>query len=195
MGTDGWSVVVSTEKYSVSRRKIENQPVELVSGRFRMSIPPSRAFDIFYDPALRQQWDTNTTDFEIVDKIDDRNDVLLQRVRMPNPLGPRESLNSRFSRRADDEKNMPGLIAWRACVHAKVPIVKKPIRIWSMGSYLFEPMSDPSECLLKFAIVSDPGGSLPKWLVNMVAPRILLRAFRRIEDIFAESIKRRPSLC
>ena len=79
MGTDGWSVVVSTEKYSVSRRKIENQPVELVSGRFRMSIPPSRAFDIFYDPALRQQWDTNTTDFEIVDKIDDRNDVLLQR--------------------------------------------------------------------------------------------------------------------
>ena len=182
---EGWSTVVSTDRARCTAVALRDKSSSSCAELFRLCIPAERAFDLFYDPSKRLLWDRSTTCFEVVQSLTEHDDVILQRVRMPNPLSPRESLNNRYALRGAAGGHHT--IAWRSCVHRAHPKRTKPIRIWSMGAYVFKP-SSPTACELSFTVLSDPGGSIPKWIVNAFASRMILASFRRVEVAYTKTL-------
>ena len=188
-GTD-WKLVTRSDCASVHRRTLPGHPVTQVRARVAVRAParPADVFRCLHDPATRMSWDESLLAMDVVQASvggDALNDVVAARLGCPFPLANRETLCNRWGGPAPPALCPAGSFAlcWLPCRHPDAPARKGMVRAWSYGAYVAEPAAASGGgggCQLFIFLQSDPGGAIPKWVVNRFMPKAALKSARKL---------------
>jgi len=128
------------------------------------------AFYLFHQHEERVKWDKVFADMHVVGEPQNGSEVLYSAMRIPG-VTPRDFLQYRRVRLVEDGSIA---IVLRSAEHPDCPENKNFIRAESyIGGYVLRQEFDAGEPVLKLFLMtcSDVKGLVPKWIINMVAPR------------------------
>jgi len=166
-----WELVVDKKNIKIQKLKTEDSPDVLIrSTAFCEGIPPKQIFDMIYDTAYRQRWDTVLTNFHVVQTIDAFTDIMYFLVKAPSfaiGIANRDFVQERKHRVNYPE---PGdiIISSRSINHPAMPPQKHIIRgEIIISGYIIRPsQKDPRSSELVIINQSDIKGYIPKTIVN-----------------------------
>jgi len=166
----GWDMCIDRKNFKVS--KIQTGP-GVITLRCWATVPNvqlSVAFFLFYDIQERIKWDRVFSKMEQIEESADGYDILYSVMRIPT-VTPREWLQFRRVRVQEDGSV---LIVLRSADNGSVPEDKHMIRVENyISGYVLRQSWEGDTPLLNIFIMSssDVKGMIPKWIVNMFAPK------------------------
>jgi len=125
-----------------------------------------------HNAPLRTEWDKFYVEYRTLGRLNDLNEYLYQAVKSPAPgIQSRDFCLFRHSRVDHDSKVY--ILLFKNSSHPDRPITPQYIRAKCIRSgYVIRPLpDDPTSCQMFVLSQNDVGGSLPRWLINFVAPR------------------------
>jgi hypothetical protein len=168
-----WEKVLDQKIMRIFKIKPEDSPVVLIRGiAFCEGLRPKQIFDVIYDSAYRQKWDSVVSNFQVVEKIDDYTDIIYFLIKAPFGASNRDFLQQRRFRMNYPEKGHI-MISFQSTTHHSVPPQKSAIRGETVISgYIIRPAPhDPNSSELVIISQVDIKGAIPKTIVNYVASK------------------------
>jgi len=129
------------------------------------------ATHLFSDLDERLKWDTCFARLQIIQEDVQGSDIMYSLLRVPPTVAARDFVQFRRIRTLEDGSIV---IVLRSCEHAGAPKDKNVIRAESLNSgYIFRQTYEQGLPVLKIFITTraDIKGLIPKWIINMMAPR------------------------
>lgn len=174
-----WTKHYTDAKLKVeSKKAAEEQSTRLNIIRARRvmpKVPPRVLYDQLHDASYRATWDTNMIEGFNITTLDPHNDVGYYSAKFPWPLSNRDFCNQRSWM---EFSNGEYVIFNHSEPHSSCPVKKDFVRAQSfLTGYYIQPQPDGDGTLLTYVTHSDPGGSIPKSIINFAmtkgAPRLL----------------------
>jgi hypothetical protein len=171
-----WEKVVDHKIMKIFKIKPEDSDVVLIRGTaFCEGLRPNQIFDVIYDSAYRQKWDTVVSNFQVVQKLDEFTDIIYFIIKTP-PLTPVKNRDFVQVRRYKKDFPEPGhiTISFQSTTHPSVPVQKNNVRGETIVSgYIIRPARKDPQNSSELVILSqvDIKGSIPKVIVNTVGAK------------------------
>ena len=175
-----WQLRTSKEGISVYTRKVENSPILEFKATLILDAPLTTIIPLFEDVNKLTSWYYQCTSSELIKDEDEHNKVLYIVLHLPWPVAQRDSI----FRRTKSSNNTNGSISYSIqALPDLLPVKKGKIRVLMINSlWRFTPLAE-GKTEISFSQHSDPGGSIPAFLVNEEAvdtPFESLKSFRQL---------------
>ena len=179
-----WQLQIKKDGISVSTRKVDGSPILEYKADVIVDAPLPKATSIFEDDTKTPLWYHNCTYAELVEgKIPDQR-VSYIVLRLPWPVSERDSVFQSV-RSLDPES---GTVTYsQSALPTRLPERKGRIRVIYLNSvWRFTPLAD-GRTEIYFQQHSDPGGSIPAFLVNRLSVEIPFYSLKNLRKLILES--------
>jgi len=172
----GWDLCFDEKGTKVWDQKVPNSDINTVKVRtIFKDIEALVMYDVFHDAEYRREWDENMIDGHEFEMLDNNNDIGYYSVKTPVPLTNRDFVNQRAWR----VKGNSYIIKNHSVNYPKCPEKKGFIRARSIRTGYYLLALEGGGCQLIYMTQSDPKGSIPTAISNIVtrklAPKIILK--------------------
>lgn len=145
-----------------------------------------------HNAPLRTEWDKFYVEYGTLGRYDDLNEYLYQAMKGPPGIQGRDFLLYRAVK-TDHTRNVY-ILVFKNSSHPDRPRTPAYVRAKCIRSgYVIRPSpDDPASCQMFVISQNDVGGSLPRWLINFVAPRGIVQwynNFKRACEMLRERLE------
>lgn len=147
-------------------------------------ISASQIFDVLMDSEYRRAWDDFMVEGYDHCYVTPFSDVGYYCAKSPKPFKNRDFVMQRSW--LDYGVGQDKIISAHSVNHAKIPSVKNRVRGVTYITACYIKSNSLKSCSLHYINQSDPGGSLPAWLINMTT-KVLAPKF--IKKVYNASLK------
>eukprot|EP00697_Spironema_sp_BW2_P004953 gnl/Spiro4/16694_TR8981_c0_g1_i1.p1 gnl/Spiro4/16694_TR8981_c0_g1~~gnl/Spiro4/16694_TR8981_c0_g1_i1.p1 ORF type:complete len:252 (+),score=53.95 gnl/Spiro4/16694_TR8981_c0_g1_i1:62-757(+) len=179
---DGWKFKGDKRGVIIHFKRIEGTDIHCLRGRCLFpGITPFQVFDMVSSMKSRHFWgDDLFIKGEIVEQLNRDCQIWYQQFRCPWPITNRDTCTLHQTHKHPDG-------TYTACTvsrkHPRHPKNSDFIRakVYPSGFVIVPLPNDERGCMVHYVVMSDPKGWIPKWAVNLNAPKIPL-ALASIRD-------------
>jgi hypothetical protein len=161
----GWAIVVERKGIEVYARALPGSPVKEVRATTEIAVPPERVFAILLDSDRFVEFMPYIVEVRTVARDSAAVWYLYQRISPPF-VSNRDYTLRHESFEAPQRGRYE--LRWEAAnghgPAARDGVVRVEI---CTGSYVVEGLDDGARTRLTYQLHTDPGGSLPKWVINL----------------------------
>lgn len=158
-----WKLAKSENGVKVFTRAVEGEKVKQFRAEFEVRSTLEKAMEILDDIERYPSWQDNCEDAELVKSIDDSNFIARYTSDTPWPFTDRDIV-LRFKRMPIENNRLVYDITNAA---GAFPEQSGYVRIPQAGGKWEIVRRDDGMLAVSYQFSADPGGSIPKWLVNM----------------------------
>ncbi len=179
-GDEGWELVKDKKGIKVFLRKTPLSPVKVFKSNMTLDVNLATVFGFLYDEQRYVDWMILCNKVEVLDFISKEEQIIYIVNKPPWPVSKRDGIMRRKIYRDPSD----GSIYLEMCsMPTFIPEKKGHVRVPLMIGYgKMRPISD-NKVEITYEILVDPGGWVPKWLVNMqvvATPYFTLRNMQKL---------------
>lgn len=164
----GWNLDYNKKNVKVYLKKNELSTFSMIKAKVDFDdIPASVLYNVLMDCDYRKTWDDFMIEGYDHSYITPFSDVGYYCAKSPKPFKNRDFVVQRFW--FDFGHNMDKIIGTHSVNHAKMPPIKNRIRGITYLTACYIKFNSPKSSSLYYVTQSDPGGSIPSWVVNMTS--------------------------
>ncbi|GMT20331.1 hypothetical protein PFISCL1PPCAC_11628, partial [Pristionchus fissidentatus] len=192
-GLDGWVEVYKKGNRSIYMQTIGTSSVTMFKAYVTWpDVSATQLFDTLHDADYRPKWDKHMTKSVDIGIINPNNDIGYYAIRSVTPVRPRDFVLQRSWLDSGKEK----LLCSHSVCHDDYPPMAGHIRATTfLSGYLIR--ENGAGCDLTYVTHTDPGGKIPKWLINRVskvmAPKVLDKLYKAALDYPTWKAKNKPN--
>ncbi|MFA0381011.1 START domain-containing protein [Vibrio sp. 10N.222.54.A3] len=181
--TDGWSLARDKKGIEVYNRKIEGSHFKEFRAEGDINASLTSIIALFIDTSVGTQWVENIDDMEEIEHFSAAHTITKTYTKAPWPVADREAIVENVI--TQDPETMVVTIDQHGRPDYLPNNNKKIVRVAELeASWLLTPI-DENTTHISYRVLSDPGGDIPYWLINMVAvsqPYNTLRGLSKMLD-------------
>lgn len=160
--------------------KAENSKLKLIKATFTINISSVELIDLVKNVAGYNQWQYNTINAHLVKMISDKELIYYAEVVAPWPISNRDLV---VHLRVEQDSLSSSITILANSLPDYIPIKKGIVRVpMSKSKWIISPITETSASI-EYTMLINPGGSVPLWMVNMVAEEAPYRSFRDLKKI------------
>lgn len=160
--------------------KTENTKLKLIRAIFDLQVSSAELVNLIKDAAGYDHWQYNTVNAHLVETISDKELIYYAEVVAPWPISNRDLVVRLKVERDSLSKNT---IVTANGVPDYIPGKKGIVRVpMSKSKWIIRPITE-SSVSVEYTMLIDPGGSVPLWMVNMVAEEAPYKSFRDLKKM------------
>jgi hypothetical protein len=183
-----WTVLSHKDGLLIERRATEGSPFFEVRATTQSSLAPGAIFDTLWKQQEHPQF---VPHLKRLDLLSETGDERLAYEQVEVPLARDRDYTVRLQRRVDPEAHRYEIV-FATANDSGPPPDKNHIRVPSIrGRWLIEPGPDGKGSAIRYEVLSEPGGSLPAWLVNQVQGDAVAKLVRAILQRTREKASRK----
>ncbi|OQQ09126.1 hypothetical protein BK411_05370 [Vibrio splendidus] len=178
-----WKLVRNKKGIEVYNRKIEGNDFKEFRAEADIQANLTSIIALFTDTSVGTQWVENIDEMEEIEHFSEVHTVTKTYTKAPWPVSDREAIVENFIEQDPDALTV--MITQHGRPHYQPNNDKRIVRVAHLESrWILTPL-DNNTTHISYQVLSDPGGSIPSWLINMVAvsqPYNTLRGLSKMLD-------------
>ena len=179
-----WQLKKTAEGISVYTRKVEGSPILEFKATMTVDAPVAKIIPLFEDVKGLTSWYYQCTHSELIKDEGPQDKILYIVLHLPWPVTERDSVFMRS--KSTDEKNLNISYSIQALPEL-IPVRKGKIRVLMIHS-LWRFTSLPNgKTEIYFRQHSNPGGSIPAFLVNAMSVDIPFNSFKTLRRLIMKA--------
>ncbi|MBI4971243.1 MAG: START domain-containing protein [Candidatus Omnitrophica bacterium] len=178
--TGGWHLKKDEDGIKIFSRKVEGSPVSEFQGVVSVKAPLDRVIELYEDAARVHEWMYHCKEFREIQKEGSSEKFFYFHQKLQWPVSDRDVVTSRV--RDSDPKT--GAISYRITVSPGIyPIQENIVRIALFKSFWQFTPQEGGAIEVRYQILLDPAGSVPKWLVNQNGIDFPFYSLKRFKEL------------
>ncbi|SBT12297.1 START domain-containing protein [Vibrio celticus] len=162
-----WKLVRNKKGIEVYNRKIEGNDFKEFRAEADIQANLTSIIALFTDTSVGTQWVENIDEMEEIEHFSEVHTVTKTYTKAPWPVSDREAIVENFIEQDPDALTV--MITQHGRPHYQPNNDKRIVRVAHLESrWILKPL-DNNTTHISYQVLSDPGGSIPSWLINMVA--------------------------
>ncbi|MGR4999129.1 START domain-containing protein [Vibrio celticus] len=162
-----WKLVRNKKGIEVYNRKIEGNDFKEFRAEADIQANLTSIIALFTDTSVGTQWVENIDEMEEIEHFSEVHTVTKTYTKAPWPVSDREAIVENFIEQDPDALTV--MITQHGRPHYQPNNDKRIVRVAHLESrWILTPL-DNNTTHISYQVLSDPGGSIPSWLINMVA--------------------------
>jgi StAR-related lipid transfer protein 10 len=179
--TKDWSLEYEKNTVKVWTRRNELSSFNIIKAKADFNDLSSRVlYDVLHDSEYRSTWDDRMIEGHDICSVSINSDIGYYSAKSPKPFKNRDFVTQRCW--LDYGDNRDKIIFNHSVNHVKYPPKKGIVRALSYLTSSYIVSNGKNSCTLYYITQSDPGGSLPAWIVNMAskvfAPKLMKKLYK-----------------
>ncbi|WP_210448663.1 START domain-containing protein [Vibrio crassostreae] len=165
--TNEWKLVRDKQGIEVYNRKIEGNDFKEFRAEADIQANLTSIIALFTDTSVGTQWVENIDKMEEIERFSEAHTVTKTYTKAPWPVSDREAIVENFIEQ--DPDTLTVMITQHGRPNYQPNEDKRIVRVAHLESrWILTPL-DNNTTHISYQVLSDPGGSIPSWLINMVA--------------------------
>lgn len=178
-----WKLEKNEEGIKVYLRNTPGSPVKSFMGKIKIKASISSIASVLDDTNNYPRWLFKCKSAKMIDQQGDSLTTRYIVTDMPWPVADRDSII--ISKRTQNP-NTKKVKIQMSTNPKQVPLVKGKVRIQNLkGQWLINPINE-NELEVIYEMSIDPGGNIPKWIVNAMTFDLPFHALRNLKKISKE---------
>jgi len=165
-GSGGWEDVGVTEGVKVERKTIPNSALFAFRGEGTFDVPLGLLVSVLKNPDIAVEWVDLMTDHRVMREIDENTNLIYEAYGLPWPISDRDYLMT--EKCGYEASSKVFTIDYESVSDAIKPPVKDHVRAMAYRTFWRLTMVDADTTKIEVEVSTDPKGSLPAWLINMI---------------------------
>ncbi|WP_299139558.1 START domain-containing protein [uncultured Vibrio sp.] len=162
-----WKLVRDKKGIEVYNRKIEGNDFKEFRAEADIKANLTSIIALFTDTSVGTQWVENIDEMEEIEHFSEAHTVTKTYTKAPWPVSDREAIVENFIEQ--DPDTLIVIINQHGRPNYRQNEDKSVVRVAHLESrWILTPL-DNNTTHISYQVLSDPGGSIPSWLINMVA--------------------------
>ncbi|UPR36221.1 START domain-containing protein [Vibrio cyclitrophicus] len=162
-----WKLVRDKKGIEVYNRKIEGNDFKEFRAEADIKANLTSIIALFTDTSVGTQWVENIDEMEEIEHFSEVHTVTKTYTKAPWPVSDREAIVENYIEQ--DPNTLTVMITQHGRPNYQSNDDKRIIRVAHLESrWILTPL-DNNTTHISYQVLSDPGGSIPSWLINMVA--------------------------
>ncbi|CAK1862216.1 hypothetical protein F0248_10325 [Vibrio crassostreae] len=162
-----WKLVRDKKGIEVYNRKIEGNDFKEFRAEADIQANLTSIIALFTDTSVGTQWVENIDEMEEIEHFSEAHTVTKTYTKAPWPVSDREAIVENFIEQ--DPDTLIVIINQHGRPNYRPNDDKHIVRVTHLESrWILTPL-DNNTTHISYQVLSDPGGSIPSWLINMVA--------------------------
>ncbi|MGI9874037.1 START domain-containing protein [Vibrio chagasii] len=162
-----WKLVRDKKGIEVYNRKIEGNDFKEFRAEADIKANLTSIIALFTDTSVGTQWVENIDEMEEIEHFSEVHTVTKTYTKAPWPVSSREAIVENFIEQ--DPNTLTVMITQHGRPNYLPNNNKRIVRVAHLESrWILTPL-DNNTTHISYQVLSDPGGSIPSWLINMVA--------------------------
>ncbi|MCC4772414.1 START domain-containing protein [Vibrio cyclitrophicus] len=169
LASDGneWKLVRDKKGIEVYNRKIEGNDFKEFRAEADIKANLTSIIALFTDTSVGTQWVENIDEMEEIEHFSEVHTVTKTYTKAPWPVSDREAIVENYIEQ--DPNTLTVMITQHGRPNYQPNDNKRIVRVAHLESrWILTPL-DNNTTHISYQVLSDPGGSIPSWLINMVA--------------------------
>ncbi len=173
------SLRIDKDGVKVYSCKAENSKIKSLKTTVNVKATPQQVIDIVLNVNDYNNWQYHTVNAHVLEQKSKTELIYYTEIAAPWPASNRDLV---VSLKIDHNVLQRTIIIHANSIPDFIPQKKGIVRIpMSKSQWTVKPVSD-SELSVEFIMLVDPGGSVPAWLINMVAAEAPYESFRNFKN-------------
>jgi hypothetical protein len=178
-----WQLKMHKDGISVYTRKVEASPILEYKADLIVDQPLAKVISFFEDEKKMPQWYYQCVQAELVQKESAEKKIFYFVLHLPWPVTERDSVFSQSKLINPNDGTVNYIIS---ALPERLPKQKGKIRVLSINSiWSFTPLKD-GRTKVYFQQHSNPGGSIPSFLVNKLSVEIPFNSLKNLRKMLKE---------
>ena len=178
-----WQLKKTAEGISVYTRKVEGSPILEFKAVMTVDAPLAKIIPLFEDAKGLTSWYYQCTYSELVKDEGPQDKILYIVLHLPWPVAERDSV---FRRSKSTNEKDPSISYSIRALPELLPVKKGKIRVLMINSlWRFTPLAD-GKTEIYFQQHSNPGGSIPAFIVNQLAVNTPLNSLKSLRQLIMQ---------
>ncbi|WP_261886851.1 START domain-containing protein [Vibrio pomeroyi] len=162
-----WKLVRDKKGIEVYNRKIEGNDFKEFRAEADIQANLTSIIALFTDTSVGTQWVENIDKMEEIEHFSEAHTVTKTYTKAPWPVSDREAIVENFIEQ--DPDTLTVMITQHGRPNYQPNDDKRIVRVAHLESRWILTPRDNNTTHISYQVLSDPGGSIPSWLINMVA--------------------------
>lgn len=159
-----WKLKKEVNDLQVFVRKSEDSALKEIKVRYIANASMSNVVSVLRDVPAFPEWIYNCAEARVLERISDTETIYYSRIAFPFPMNDRDFIaHSKLWQNADTKEIFIKVTGDYNYLPIKKDIVRLPKIVIN---WHIQPLSN-GKIQVEYHLLSDPGGSIPVWLVNM----------------------------
>ncbi|MEZ9632434.1 START domain-containing protein [Vibrio cyclitrophicus] len=183
LASDGneWKLVRNKQGIEVYNRKIEGNDFKEFRAEADIKANLTSIIALFTDTSVGTQWVENIDKMEEIDHFSEVHTVTKTYTKAPWPVSDREAIVENFIEQ--DPDTLTVMITQHGRPNYQPNDDKRIVRVAHLESrWVLTPLNN-NTTHISYQVLSDPGGSIPSWLINMVAVSQPYKTLRGLSEM------------
>ena len=186
----GWEKErITDDGIAVYSRTTTGTNVREVRAKMVIAAPPEAVFEAAMDPATFKSTMKKYVEKSRVYRVDEPN-VWYNYQRLNLPVIAKRDYCLRYEKEVDVQKGVYR-IKWQASSRFGPPPIEGVVRVTKIeGSYQITSDRKRKQSTIRYTLLTDPGGSIPSWLINFANRRSLPDILRQVKDASLKRVEK-----
>ena len=172
-----WERVREGDGIVVQRRHIDGGTLDELRGNGAIDAPLAAVMAVLQDSDRGAEWMFECAEHMMLERIGPDTEIVYHRSKLPWPLADRDAV-LRGTRIFDPRQVR---FVFETVSYSARPPVDGVVRMALIrGQWVLTPTDGNRSTLVEYQLSTDPGGALPRWLVNRFARTTPYEAIRRL---------------
>lgn len=159
--------------------KVEGQKFKASKSTFYLNSTLSQLAALVFDVDFYYAWNYKAKSARLLKKISDKEIIYHTEVNSPAPVDNRDFV---IRLTAEQNPHTKELIIEAISIPGYIPEMKNVVRVpFSRAKWTIKPVS-PTRLYVEYYVEIDLGGSVPAWMVNMVAHQAPHETFKALRE-------------
>jgi hypothetical protein len=158
---------------------VEHNKFKSIKASFDVQATPTQLIDIVFNPNDYNSWQYHTINAHVLQRKSETELIYYTEIVSPWPASNRDLI---VHLRIEHDKATRNIKVYANSIPEYIPrkdgIVRVPM---SKSQWTVKPINE-STLHVEFTMLVDPGGSVPAWLINMVAAEAPYESFRNFKN-------------
>jgi ribosome-associated toxin RatA of RatAB toxin-antitoxin module len=170
---------IDKDNVKVFACKAENSKIKSLKTKVNVRATPQQVIDIVLDIDGYNNWQYHTINASVLERKSETELIYYTEIVSPWPASNRDLV---VSLKIEHDVPSKNIIIYAHSIPDFIPPKEGIVRVpMSKSQWTVKPVSD-SELSVEFNMLVDPGGSVPAWLINMVAAEAPYESFRNFKN-------------
>jgi hypothetical protein len=166
-----WVLLRTEDEIKVSERKEDDRELPSFKGEGLVKSRPFPILAVLADGTRRREWMHRSGETKVLKQVSDYEAISYQQTIAPWPVSDREVImRTRVFMRKDDKGFIELIATFDGEKHDDLRKLNADKFVWMsyLKGYWHLKQVGPEETIVTYMVNTDPGGSLPDWLINRI---------------------------
>lgn len=165
-GGPSWESMGTKAGVEVERKTVPDSPLFAFRGEGEFDVPIGKLITVLKTPELAVEWVDLMTEHSIIRPLGTNRNLIYESYGLPWPISDRDYVMQ--EKYIFDEAKRVFTIEYTSVEDAAKPIQPEHVRATVYRTFWRLTMVDANRTLVEIEVSTDPRGSLPAWLINLI---------------------------